>query len=90
MDSTVSWSYLVPCMFPYINLTQSNKFIDHFIADSDVIYQELELNIPTVTKYVLYLVQPTWIYVQDGTYCAVQPFFFISCTNKLLSIPHQN
>ena len=51
------------CLYALIQHKKGSKFVSHFIADFNVMYQELEQNIPTVT-YVFYHVQPAWIYVQ--------------------------
>ena len=50
------------CFYALIEHKKDSKFVSHFIPDFNVMYQELEQNIPTAT-YVFYHVQPAWIYV---------------------------
>ena len=63
------------CFYALIEHKKGSKFVSHFIADFNVMYQELKQNIPTVT-YVFYHVLSTWM---DICYicvicCAVQLF----------------
>ena len=54
------------CFYGFYTLIehkQGSKFVFNFIADFNVMYQELEQNTPTLTYYVLYHVLSTWIYV---------------------------
>ena len=54
----IQWfNFCLTCFHTLIEHKQSSKYIYHFIADSNVTYQELEQNkkSPTVTYYVLYL-----------------------------------
>ena len=60
------FNYCLACFYIYYTLIehkQGSKFVSHFIADFNVMYQELEQNTPTVTYYVFYHVPSTWIYV---------------------------
>ena len=40
------------CFYTLIEHKQGSKFVFHFIADFNVMYQELEQNTPTLTYYV--------------------------------------
>ena len=53
---------------------QGGKFVSHFIADFNEMYQELEQNTTTLTYCVFYHVLSTWIYVICVIFCAVQLF----------------
>ena len=65
---------------------QGGKFVSHFIADFNEMYQELEQNTPTLTYYVFYHVLSTWIYViLCVIFCAVQLF----SSNVALTIYYQ-
>ena len=49
------------CFYTLIEHKQGSKFVFHFIADFNVMYQELEQNTPTLTY--IYIVNATWISV---------------------------
>ena len=40
------------CFYTLIEHKQGSEFVFHFIADFNVMYQELEQNTPTLTYYV--------------------------------------
>ena len=63
------------CFYALIEHKKGSKFVPHFIADFNVMYQELEQNIPTVA-YVFYHEQPAWIYViMCNMLCSLTVFF---------------
>ena len=69
------FNYCLACFYTLIKHKQGGKFVSHFIADFNEMYQELEQNTPTLTYYVFYHVLATWIYViLCVIFCAVQLF----------------
>ena len=65
------------CFYGFYTLIehkQGSKFVFNFIADFNVMYQELEQNTPTLTYYVFYHVLSTWISHICVIFCAVQLF----------------
>ena len=51
-----SFNCCLACFYALLEHKKSSEFVSHFIADFNVMYQELEQNIPTVT-YIFYHVQ---------------------------------
>ena len=61
MGSAGHFNYCLACFCTLTEHKQSSKLVSHFIADLNVTYRELEQNPPTVTYYVIYHVQSTWM-----------------------------
>ena len=45
-------NYCLACFYILIEHKQGGKFVSHFIADFNVMYQEREENTPTLTYYI--------------------------------------
>ena len=57
------FNYCLARFYTLIKHKQGDKFVSHFIADFNEMYQELEQNTPTLNYYVFYHKLSTWIYV---------------------------
>ena len=62
-DSHSSWecwtlsgfNYCLACFYALIEHKQGSKFVSYFIADFNVLYQELEQNTPTVNMDICHI-----------------------------------